>query len=220
MTVAERQEDILRLFHYESLDDFLAAVGYGGVNSQQIGLRLATHVQSELGGAQPQQVEERRRAEVAGSVKVLGTGDLLTQISRCCSPVPGDPIIGFVTRSRGVSVHRTDCPNIAHEDEPERLIEVSWGVRATAYPVAVRIEAVDRVGLLRDIGQLMADEKVNMAGVRTDERDDGSTSVYVTLETTGIEQLTRLLNKLEMIQGVLSAWRLREGVYSIGSAAD
>jgi len=157
---------------------------------------------------------------VAGSVKVLGTGDLLTQISRCCSPVPGDAIIGFVTRSRGVSVHRVDCPNIVHEDEPERLIEVSWGVQATAYPVAVRIEAVDRVGLLRDFGQLMADEKVNMTGVRTDERSDGSTSVYVTLETTGIEQLTRLLNKLEMIQGVLSAWRLREGVYSIGNAAD
>jgi guanosine-3',5'-bis(diphosphate) 3'-pyrophosphohydrolase len=219
LTLAERQEDILRLFHYESLDDFLAAVGYGGVNSQQIGLRLATHVQAEEGSAQPQQVEQRKRTEIAGSVKVLGTGDLLTQISRCCGPVPGDAIIGFVTRSRGVSVHRIDCPNIVHEDERERLIDVSWGVQAAAYPVAVRIEAVDRVGLLRDIGQLMADEKVNMTGVRTDERSDGSTSVYVTLETSGIEQLTRLLNKVEMIQGVISAWRLREGVYSIGSVA-
>jgi len=150
---------------------------------------------------------------------VPDTGELLTQIARCCSPVPGDWIIGFVTRSRGVSVHRVDCPNVTHADEPERLIQVSWGAQPASYPVAARIEAVDRVGLLRDIGQLMADEKVNMTGVLTQERADGSTSVYVTLETTGIEQLTRLLNKLEMVRGVTSAWRLRESAYAPPRAA-
>src|SRR5205823_660514 len=113
--------------------------------------------------------------------------DLLTQIARCCNPVPGDEIIGYVTRSRGVSVHRKDCPNIVNEDEPERLIQVSWGSQAHSYPVAARIDAYDRVGLLRDISQLIADEKVNMTGVRTQERSDGTTSVYLTLETTGIE---------------------------------
>jgi GTP diphosphokinase / guanosine-3',5'-bis(diphosphate) 3'-diphosphatase len=214
MTLSDRQEEILKLFHYDTMDDLLAAVGFGGVNSQQVGLRLASLVQAEEEPLPHLRSGDLRRPDVAAGVQVLGTGDLLTQIARCCNPVPGDSITGFVTRSRGVSVHRDDCPNVLHEDEPERLIHVSWGPQAQSYPVGVRVEAIDRVGLLRDIGQLMADERVNMTGLRTNERGDGSTTVYATLETTGIEQLTRLLNKLEMIRGVSSAARLREGAYS------
>lgn len=210
MGVSDHQEDILRLFHYEHLDDFLAAVGYGGVSTQQIGLRLATLVQDQE-QPQPQVQGGPKRQIDAPSVQVLGTGDLLTQIARCCAPVPGDVIIGYVTRSRGVSIHRHDCPNVVNEDEPERLIEVAWGSQARSYPVAVRIEAFDRVGLLRDLSQLIADEKVNMTGVRTQEHGDRTTTVFLTLETTGIEQLTRLLNKFEMIRGVSAAVRLREG---------
>jgi GTP pyrophosphokinase len=219
MTLSDRQEEILKLFHYDTMDDLLASVGYGGVNSQQIGLRLASFVQAEEEPIPQLRSGDLRRPDVAAGVQVLGTGDLLTQIARCCNPVPGDAITGFVTRSRGVSVHRVDCPNVLHEDEPERLIQVSWGPQAQSYPVAVRVEAMDRVGLLRDIGQMMADERVNMTGLRTNERNDGTTAVYATLETTGIEQLTRLLNKLEMVRGVTSATRLREGVYSDSQVA-
>ncbi len=99
---------------------------------------------------------------------MLGTGDLLTQIARCCNPVPGDDIIGYVTRSRGVTVHRADCHNVLHEDEQERLVDVEWGRTGELYPVAVHIEAWDRVGLLRDISTIVAEEKVNMVGVRTE----------------------------------------------------
>ena len=212
MGVSECQEDLLRLFHYENLDDFLAAVGYGGINTQHIGLRLASLVQGETEPRLPPPQGEGLRQVTMPSVQVLGTGDLLTQIARCCSPVPGDEIIGYVTRSRGVSIHRRDCVNILHEDEPERLIEASWGLQTQSYPVAVLIEAYDRVGLLRDVSQLVADEKVNIAGVRTNEHGDGSTTVYLTLETTGIEQLSRLLTKIEMIRGIMSASRMREGV--------
>lgn len=214
LTLPDRQEAILRLFHYEALDDLLAAVGYGGINPQQIGIRLASLVQAEEAPPAPPRAGDLRRPEVAGSVQVRGTGDLLTQIARCCNPVPGDAIVGFVTRSRGVSVHRKDCPNVLHEDEPERLIEVSWGPQAHSYPAAVRIDAIDRVGLLRDLGQMMADERVNMTGLRTNEHSDGTTTVFVTLETTGLEQLTRILNKIETVRGVSAAWRLREQVYS------
>lgn len=213
--MSEHQDDILRLFHYEGLDDFLAAVGYGGVNPQQIGLKLASLVQSEEEPILPPPPSDERRAVTSGAIQVMGTGDVLTQIARCCNPVPGDEIIGYVTRSRGVSVHRRDCLNVINEDEPERLLPVTWGPLAHAYPVAVRIEAFDRVGLLRDISQLIAEEKVNMTGVRTQEhRSDRTTTVFVTLETTGIEQLTRLLNKIEMIRGVTSASRQREAIFS------
>jgi len=155
-------------------------------------------------------VEVPQRATYTTSVHVLGTGDLLTRLSRCCSPVPGDAIIGFVTRGEGVSVHRKDCRNILNEDETERLVDVEWGRRGHLYPVAVRIEAWDRVGLLRDVSTMVAEERVNMVGVHTQEQEDGLISISVTLETTGIEQLTRLLTKLEAVRGVVSVSRRLE----------
>jgi len=115
-----------------------------------------------------------------------------------------------VTRGEGVSVHRADCPNIMNEDERERLVDVEWGRRGHFYPVAVRIEAWDRVGLLRDITTMVAEERVNMTGVHTQEHDDGRITISVTLDTTGIEQLTRLLTKLEAVRGVVSVGRRLE----------
>ena len=86
---------------------------------------------------------------------MLGTGDLLTRLSKCCNPVPGDAIIGYVTRGEGVSVHRRDCKNVINEDEKERLVDVEWGRRGQMYPVAVHIDAWDRVGLLRDVSTMV-----------------------------------------------------------------
>jgi GTP pyrophosphokinase len=145
------------------------------------------------------------------AIEVLGTGDLLTQLARCCNPVPGDAVIGYVTRSRGVTVHRRDCVNVLHEPEVERLVDVEWGRGGRLYPVAIRVEAWDRVGLLRDIGGLVAEEKVNMVAVRTQEHADRTTSVFITLQTTGVDQLTRLLSKMEAIKGVFSVGRHLEG---------
>ena len=110
--------------------------------------------------------------------------------------MPGDKIIGYVTRSRGVTVHREDCWNVLHEDEKDRLVDVEWGRLGATYPAAVHIEAWDRVGLLRDVSTIISEEKVNMLGVRT-EHGDRTTSVYLTLETTGIAQLSRVMAKLD-----------------------
>jgi GTP pyrophosphokinase len=106
-----------------------------------------------------------------------------------------------------VTVHRADCHNVLNEDERERLVEVEWGTVAKLYPVSVRIEAWDRVGLLRDITTVVTEDKVNMVGVRTNENNDGSVSILATLETTGIEQLSRLLSRIEIIRGVRSVER-------------
>ena len=142
---------------------------------------------------------------------MLGTGDLLTQLARCCNPVPGDGIIGYVTRSRGVTVHRRDCSNVIQEDERERLVDVDWGRSGHLYPVAVRIEAWDRVGLMRDISTLAAEEHVNMVAVRTQAHSDSTVSVFLTLETTGVEQLSRVLTKMESVQAVLFVRRTMDG---------
>jgi GTP pyrophosphokinase len=121
--------------------------------------------------------------------------------------MPGDEIIGYITRSRGVTVHRKDCPNIANVEEKERLISVEWGHTDNLYPVPIKIEAFDRLGLLRDIGTTIAEEKVNISSVSTAEHDDQMVSISLTLETKGIAQLSQTLSKLEGVRGIISIAR-------------
>ena len=202
--------ELLKLFKFDDLEDFFLRVGYGEISAQHISTKLASVLVEE----QPDAIETiapPARATYTTNISVLGTGDLLTRLARCCNPVPGDKIIGYVTRGEGVSVHRSDCPNVLNEDEKERLVDVEWGRRGQLYPVAVHIDAWDRVGLLRDISTMVAEEKVNMVGVHTDSGSDGHIAISVTLETAGVEQLTRLLAKLEGIRGVVSVSRRVEG---------
>ncbi len=206
LSLAECQDEVLKIFKYETLDDLLAALGYGGVTSAHIPARLAPLIHKDEEPELPVTQGPQPRI-YSSTVQVLGTGDLLTQIARCCNPVPGDRIIGYVTRSRGVTIHREDCYNVLHEDEKERLVDVEWGRSGQMYPVAVHIEAWDRVGLLRDVSTMIADEKVNMVGVRTQENGDRTVSVFLTLETTGIQQLTRLMTKLEAVRGIIGVTR-------------
>jgi GTP pyrophosphokinase len=210
LVLSECQDDLLKIFKYDTVDDFLAALGYGGVSTAHIATRLAPLIHRDE--EEPLPPADGVIAPVTShSVQVLGTGDLLTTIARCCNPVPGDRIMGFVTRSRGVTIHRRDCYNILHEDEKERLVDVEWGRADTAtYPVGVVIEAWDRVGLLRDVSTLISEEKVNMLGVRT-EHSDRTTNVFLTLETTGIPQLSRVMQKLESVRGVITVTRQRDG---------
>jgi len=199
------REDIALLFKYESLDDFHAAIGYGEISANQIVMKMATQEeQLKVTGAIP------ATPSVAVPIRVLGTGDLLTQLAQCCHPLPGDRIIGYITRSRGVTVHRKDCPNIARAKEKERLVSVDWGRVDQLYPVVVRIDAWDRLGLLRDISTLVADERVNIGSVSSAEREDNSTSIFLAIEIRSITQLSRLLSRIEGVNGVISAGRATE----------
>ena len=206
VTLAQCKDDLLRHFRYEAMDDLYAALGHGGASLHQVATRLARMLEPE----EPKLVTEEQAPRFpvpTTGIQVLGTGDLLTQLGRCCNPVPGDDILGYITRSRGVTVHRRDCFNVLHEDEKERLVEVEWGHTGQLYPVAVHIEAWDRVGLLRDISTIVAEEKVNMVAVRTQEQGDQSTTISLTLETQGVHQLSRLLTKLETVRGVIAVAR-------------
>jgi len=197
------EEELADLFKRESVDDFLAAIGYGDISTHQIAPKLA--VQQERPFVLPELVP--RRPKISSAVQVMGVGDLLTHLAPCCNPMPGDEIMGYVTRTKGVTVHRKDCPNIVHTDEKERLIKVEWGRTDQFYSVPVHIEAWDRVGLLRDISAIVAEEKVNIASVNATNHDDQTTSIFLTLETKGIEQLSRLLSKLEGVRGMISVTR-------------
>ena len=196
-------EEILPLVKYSSMDDFLASLGSGGITASQVAYRLSQPTNEPVlyKPALP-------LSSPSSGVSVLGVGDLLTRIAQCCNPIPGDAIQGFVTRTQGVTVHKHGCSNLLNEDEPERLISVSWGEKRELYPVRIKMEAYDRVGLLRDITMKVSEEKVNIASVVTTENIDGTVTVELTVHTTGIDQLGKLFDKLEGVKSVTSATRV------------
>jgi guanosine-3',5'-bis(diphosphate) 3'-pyrophosphohydrolase len=207
----ESYEEIAKLFHFKKVGDLLAAVGYGDVNVHQISTRiLEVEGEKEEGlGEKPRGVVETGEAK---GVTVTGVGDLLTNIGGCCNPLPGDKIIGYVTRGRGVTVHRLDCGNVLRvlrDGDKERLIEVDWGEeQGAAYPVVVRITAYDRKGLLKDVAGVIDAEDVNMTSATINSTKKDQTAIIVaTLEITGMAQLSRVLAKIESLTNVLEAVR-------------
>lgn len=142
---------------------------------------------------------------------ILGVGHLLTQIARCCKPLPGEDIVGYITQGKGVSIHRKNCRNILHisDDSKKRLIEVDWGNEAASiYPVDLYIEAYDRHGLVRDITNYFANEKINMLSILSNtDKNSHEAHIHVTVEISGLETLQRVLDKIKQIPNVLGAWR-------------
>jgi GTP pyrophosphokinase len=204
------REEIASLFKYESADEFYAAIGCGDISTSQIAFKFATqHEQPKVVDFVP------HPKAVPSNVQVMGTGQLLTHLAHCCNPLPGDEIIGYITRSRGVSIHRRDCRNITNEDEKERLVPVEWGDLGQLYPVVIRVDAWDRVGLIRDISTLVAEEGINITTITSDEHDDRTTSIFLTMETRSISQLSRLLSRLEGVSGVITVTRNVEGVKGV-----
>ena len=143
-------------------------------------------------------------------VTILGLRGLLTSMGRCCNPAPGDDIVGYITRGRGATIHRQDCPNILRIQDRERLVRVSWGEAKRVYPVPVRIKAYDRNGLMKDVSTLISDEGINMAGVNVDVHQNLATFDLI-LEVRDIAELSRVLDRLENLPNVLEAQRVRPG---------
>ncbi len=201
-------DQIARKFNFDKVDDLMAAIGGGDINAHQIAGRALELVQPEEETLEIPAVRVTPIAPTTG-IRVRGVGDLLTNLAHCCNPLPGDAIVGYITRGRGVTIHRQDCPNILRTNDRERLIEVDWGPEITeTYPVDVRVEAYDRQGLLRDIASVVADEAINLsaANVMTRKKDHMATMV-VTLEIADIDQLSRVLARIERLPNVLEARR-------------
>jgi guanosine-3',5'-bis(diphosphate) 3'-pyrophosphohydrolase len=201
------RDGIAKLFKYDSVEDFLAAVGCGDISPNQIDFKL-TAPEERPQQAVPVAAPSKSKS-TSSAVTVLGVGDLLTHIAPCCQPVPGDQIIGFITRSRGITIHRKDCPNVLNEDEKERLIKVEWGEGGLSFPVNIKVEVWDRVGLLRDVTALVSDEKINITSVSLSnkEGDAGTLSIFLTIDIKDIGQLWKLFSKIEGVPGVISVSR-------------
>ena len=209
--------EILAACKYDNMDEFLANLGSGGITESQVAHRLAqAHQEKEPQPEAPK--PDLPLSSPSSGITVLGVGDLLIRMARCCNPIPGDPIIGFVTRSRGVTVHKDGCNSLLNEDEPDRIVKVDWGEAHELYPVRVKMKAYDRVGLLRDVTTSVSEEKVNIASVITKELPDGTVTMELTLHTTGLDQLGKLFAKLEGVRGVTSVTRDRSSIPNLTPA--
>ena len=199
-------DKVARLLDYDDADDLFAALGSGSINSSQIMLRFSGELEPTREGVEV--LPPRKVSPV--SINVLGVGDLLTRLANCCHPLPGDKIIGYITQGRGITVHRRDCPNIIHEEEKERLIKVEWGEVAQVYPVMIHVDAWDRVGLVRDISAIIAEEGVNLGEVSVGNHHDDSVALYFTLEVKSTAQLSKIMSRIYSVWNVESVTRKGE----------
>jgi GTP pyrophosphokinase len=204
-------EAVAKDLNYSTPEDLLAAVGTGDVNLGKIINRVVEADQERLGikpKISPPPPPIGRTA--TGEISVLGLSGVLTRLGQCCNPVPGDPIVGYITRGRGATIHRQDCPNALRVKDKERLVKVSWGEAKHTFPVSVQIRAYDRGGLMKDVSTLVANEGISMSSIHVSTKN--SLAIFdLVMGITDLNQLSRVLNRLEALPNVLEARRIQAG---------
>lgn len=201
-------EQLSKEFNHKHVEDMYVAVGIGDLSISRIVKYLTFEEEEEL----DEIVRPSKSAPLAqgDSIRVLGLKGLLTSMARCCNPVPGDEIIGYITRGRGATIHRRDCPNVLRVVDKERMVNVSWGEPKTTFPIPVRIKAYDRNGLMKDVSTLISDEGINMPSVKVDTHRNLAVFDLI-LEVRDIPHLSRILDRLENLPNVLEAQRVGPG---------
>ncbi len=193
--------EIASLHRFATADDFLAAIGYGDLSPHAVVMRMSLTTNAVGGDLRP--IPLIPNVQPTPRVLVRGEKGILTKVAPCCQPVPGDAIVGYTTRGRGVTVHRADCINAINAQDQARVVPVDWDAQAThLYPVAIKIEAWDRQGLMRDIATVVAENRVNMSALEVHVYDDKSAVVSTTVEIDSLAQLSRLMEKLEGVKDV------------------
>jgi GTP pyrophosphokinase len=207
-------ESVLKKLNMHSEEDLYATIGFGGLALNQIIPRIKEELkqaESESKRQIPTVLETKKKQKIGGmGVIVKGEDNVMVRFSKCCSPVPGDEIVGYVTKGRGVSIHRKDCPNIKdYVYDKNRIIEVEWDQgKNMAYQADIQIMAIDRYGLLTDVTSILADIKISVRAVNARTTRDNIAIINLTLEITSKEQLEKIMNKLKALDGVTDVYRI------------
>jgi GTP pyrophosphokinase len=197
---------VTEALNMHDVDTLFASLGYGAITAAQVVKRLG--IVDDTQQALPEIAPMVPPSTARGGVKVKGVGDLLVRFGVCCNPVPGDEIVGYITRGRGVTVHRADCTNVKGSADKERFVEVEWEQTETrTYPVAIRIEGWDRDGFLRDVAAVISENQVALVALSAAANPDKTATVNATLQVTSVEQLSRVLARLESVRDVFSVHR-------------
>ncbi len=213
---------LVKKYKFNNVDDLYAAIGYGGILLNQVvpklkewfrQLQKEERVSRGEVDEQNKQYRPKKEKNDTQGVTVKGIDNILVRFAKCCTPVPGDEIIGFITRGRGVSIHRKDCINILNilkeKDSIERFIEVEWDEdRQNAYQTEIQIIATDRKGLLFEITEVISDAKLTVTAVNARSSKEKIATINLTIEITNVQQLDRIINKIKSMQGVMDVHRV------------
>lgn len=215
---ADKLKTVAASFRLDGEEALYASVGYGGVTLNGVMSKLVElykkeqklTVTKDLSQLLAELKPRRSKAKASHGILVKGEEGIMVKLARCCNPIPGDPVIGYITRGSGISVHRTDCPNVLsnNPDEQRRLIEVSWDITTDAvYKVNIVINASDRPGMMADIMQVTSEAKLNINALNC--RTDKHKNAYITmgLDISNLEQLDNIMNKIKRMKGVYSVER-------------
>ena len=200
-------ETMARGLGYKTPDEMYVDIGTGDLPVSRIVKQLS---ETEDGADLLEAGTPKSESTATDAINVLGVKGLLTTMAKCCNPTPGDEIIGYITRGRGATIHRQDCPNILNTEDRERLVRVSWGEQVRTYSVPIRINAYDRQGLMGDISNLLNTEGVNIADVNV-KVEENVAELKLIVEVRDITQLSRILTRIENIPNVLEAQRVKPG---------
>ena len=215
-------EKVAAKLNYVTPTDMFAAVGFGDTTANTVVSRLREELKSDnvvdLTAITARPTTSRRLARNSSGIRIAGVDDVLVRLSKCCSPVPGDPIMGFVTIGKGVSVHRADCPNTASlNGEPERVLEAQWLDQSTmTHAVDIEIEATDRPGLTRDVLDVAAELKTTITSINARAKREMA-YISLTAQISDLEHLHTLLSKLRNVKDVRSVWRVTKREARLGS---
>lgn len=210
-------KEVCSKFNFSEEDDMFAAIGYSGITAAQIVTRLTEKLKKESTTIQSvEDIEIRqpvpsKKKSIAGGVKVKGVDNLLIRFSKCCNPVPGDEIVGFITRGRGVSIHRADCHNIVAEIDNDRIIPVEWdNAEELSYAADIEVIGTDRRGLLNEVIQAVSETKTNMSAVsgKTDKNKMGTIMMTVMINNT--EHLQSVVDRIKRVKDVYSVRRIMQ----------
>ncbi len=207
----DHTQEVLKQYKFTDLDDLYAGLGFGIVTIAQVLVGLVGRQEFEQRRRDLRLMERQktRKARPQRGILVHGEEDLLVRVSRCCSPVPGDRIIGYITRGRGVSVHRADCPNVATlQQEPARQIQVEWDTHDSGpYPVELEVEALDRLNLLTDIMTAVSEGRTNIASVNARTMKGQAATVHLVVDIIDLAQMQTVMKRIRSVNGVLAVHR-------------
>ena len=206
---AEKLTDTAKRYGYSNPDDLFASIGFGRINANQVVQKLAgKELEERRRDRQLNRSRQPRHREAKG-VAIKGVDNLLVRFSKCCTPVPGDEIVGYVTRGRGVSIHRTDCPNVQSlSQDSGRQIEVAWNTsEKESFPVDLELKAVDRMNMLSAIMNTIAEGQTNIEAVNTRKLKDDIALILLTVDIYNLEHMQALINRLRQVDGVVSVRR-------------
>ena len=209
-------EKLAEKANMKTAEDMFAALGAGDLRLAQLVNLAQQLVEPERGNEQLELIPRKAagyKPGKRGDIQIQGVGNLMTQMAGCCQPLPGDAIVGYITQGRGVSIHRQDCASVLQlaGREPERIIQVSWGpVPVLTYPVDIVIRAYDRSGLLRDVSQVLLNERINVLAVNTrSNKEDNTALMSLTIEIPGLDALGRLLGRISQLPNIIETRRNR-----------